>query len=435
MENAAGCVVGASQPIDDPTATFPDATTRSFPVVGTVTTCLPSTKYVDGDFDVDLTTLGDASATTGAYTVTFSSGAMVGGIITGGNSSTNYSAGVLWSGSGVARAPVFASSPASGIPIGFDYAQNLNATSPSGGAVTYASLAGSGDGPVTDVITLGAGGLITIPAATTATMSQGDAYVYRIQAADTAGNFVQRMALLKATTNAPPTIAGLDEAYFVLPGRSAAFPFSAADSPGQTVSLHAFGAPPWVTLEMTPGNPAAGTLRVAPPADLAAGTRAAVNIDAVDSDTFASLVASRTVTFVAGAAPSAPTPAPPAPAPAPAPEATAIVPLAAPRLGPTRASRAAGETRVVNRLRLTRPGRYTFIFRDTRSGRRVVQLDGSRLGPRTLRRNHSAPVLVTSASRKIALISLFGKRTRLADVELRVVLKRPDGTLVDEAIG
>ena len=433
MENNSGsCVVGTPAPITDPTITFPDASTQTFPVSGVVTTCLPSTKYLVGGFDVDLPSVGGASATAGSYAVTFSSAAMVGGILnTGGNSSTNYSAGIVWSGASAARAPVFASSPAPGIPIGFEYAQNLNATSASGGPVTYTSLAGSADGPVTDIITLGAGGLVTIPAATTATMSQGDAYVYRVQATDAAGNYVQRMALLKATANVPPTIAGLDDTYYVQPGQSAAFPFTAADSAGQTVSLHAFGAPAWVTLEMTEGNPAKGTLRLSPPAGLAAGTRATVNIDAVDSDTFASLVTSRTVTFIAGAAPAAPvTPVTPT-----TPATSIIVPLAAPKVGPTKTSRAAGRLRVVNRLHLTAPGRYTFIYRNTATGKRIVQIEGSRLGARVLRRNFTAPVLTTSKGKKLALISLFdGTRTRFANLELRVVLKRADGTLVEETI-
>jgi hypothetical protein len=433
-QNSGNCVVGNPSALPA-TVTFPDSTTEAVSVPIAATNCLPSSSNYQGALDIDLPSVGGASATAGAYGVEVNTCCVIGGIVNF-NGSTVFGARLTWDGATVARGPVFASLPAPGIPIGHDYSQNLNASSPSGGPLSYTSLAGQPNSPATDIITLGAStGQITIPAATTSSMMQGDAYVYRVQATDGAGNFAQRMALLKATNNAPPTIAGLQDTYYVEPGKSAEFAFSASDSAGQTVSLYAFGAPSWTTLDATSGNPAGGTLRVSPPAGLAAGTRVTVNIDAVDSDTFASLVTSRTVTFVAAAAPTAEEPPALAPAPAPAPADKVVIPLVPPKPAPTEESTKAGQLRTIHRLDLTSPGRYTFIYVNKATGKRVAQLSGSRLGKRTLTKNFTAPVLVASKARKVALISLFNKKlAKFANLQLRIVLKKPDGTLVEETL-
>ncbi|HWH13382.1 MAG TPA: hypothetical protein VNT51_01450 [Miltoncostaeaceae bacterium] len=123
-----------------------------------------------------------------------------------------------------------------------------------------------------------------------------------------------------------------------------------------------------------------------------------------------------------------------APAPAPAPPALVdpIVPLAPPQ--PTRAPRA-DQVRMVTRVALEATGRYTFIYRDARTGRRVPQQRNSRVGNRVLRRTFTAPVLTVTDARKVVLVSLLDRaRVRGADVELSVILRRPDGTLVEEVL-
>lgn len=118
--------------------------------------------------------------------------------------------------------------------------------------------------------------------------------------------------------------------------------------------------------------------------------------------------------------------------------AAAAPPAPAPHVvltGPARrATRAGGGLRITQRLRIDIPGRYTFIYVDPTTGRRVRQLPGSTVGARTLGTRFSAPVLVTrKAGRRVVLVSRFGRvpsavTTRMA---LRIVLRSPDGTVTD----
>lgn len=121
----------------------------------------------------------------------------------------------------------------------------------------------------------------------------------------------------------------------------------------------------------------------------------------------------------------------PASAAVPAP-ITAFVVLTAPA---RRTRLASGALRISQRLRIDHPGRYTFIYTDPATGRRVRQLPGSRVGARRLGRRVSAPVLVTTQpGAAVTLVSVFSRRipastrTRLV---LRVVLRNPDGMLTD----
>jgi hypothetical protein len=133
------------------------------------------------------------------------------------------------------------------------------------------------------------------------------------------------------------------------------------------------------------------------------------------------------------------TPAPPAaPAPAaPAAEGPAsfIAPLEA-TTGTGAANR--GQTRTVARVELEDIGRYTFIYTNRTTGKRLTQLPGSALGNRTLAKRYSAPVLSNQTpGRRIVLRTYFAKKALAAsasDVVIRVIRKAPDGTLSEVTI-
>lgn len=130
-----------------------------------------------------------------------------------------------------------------------------------------------------------------------------------------------------------------------------------------------------------------------------------------------------TVTVTVPAADAAPV--------APAPVAPFVV-LTAPA---KRATLASGDLRVAQALRIERPGRYTFIYTDPATGKRVRQLPGSTVGSRKLGKRYSAPVLTTTkAATRVTLVSLFGKSlpaTLKKRMTLRIVLKSADGALSD----
>lgn len=121
------------------------------------------------------------------------------------------------------------------------------------------------------------------------------------------------------------------------------------------------------------------------------------------------------------------------PAAAPAPATTSpFVVLTAPA---RRSTLASGDLRVAQSLRIDHAGRYTFIYTDPATGRRVRQLPGSTVGARKLGKRYSAPVLVTKAAgAKVTLVSIFGKALPAklkSRMTLRIVLKSADGTLTD----
>ena len=141
-----------------------------------------------------------------------------------------------------------------------------------------------------------------------------------------------------------------------------------------------------------------------------------------------------TITVTVEAAPAVtPTPSPdPAPAvtPTPSPDPAAVLLGAA-----KRTTLASGRLRMAQTLRFNRTGRYTFIFNDPATGRRVLQYRGSRVGARLLSKTFNAPVVVTSKEGKtLTLVSIFNRNlsVRLKKaMTMRIVLKSPDGTLSD----
>jgi hypothetical protein len=102
---------------------------------------------------------------------------------------------------------------------------------------------------------------------------------------------------------------------------------------------------------------------------------------------------------------------------------------------PRRATLPGGRLRLVQRLRLNRSGRYTFIYMDPATGTRATQLRGSMLGARRLSKPCSAPILRSKkAARNVVLSSTFSKRLPSdlrKRMRLHVILRAPDGTISD----
>lgn len=155
---------------------------------------------------------------------------------------------------------------------------------------------------------------------------------------------------------------------------------------------------------------------------------------------------SASVTPSAAPTPPAPTPPadqvpPPAPVPAPAPAAPSsppATPLAPPATRPA-AGPGQAAMQVVHRLQFDEVGRYTFIYVDSATGKRIPQLRGSRIGRRTITRRLVAPVLRNQkAGTRLVLASRLARRAlagTAGKVSLRIVLRRPDGTLSAVTVG
>ncbi len=112
---------------------------------------------------------------------------------------------------------------------------------------------------------------------------------------------------------------------------------------------------------------------------------------------------------------------------APAPDAVAV-PGSAPKLVAGK-----GGVRATVSLTLPKAGRYTFIYLDA-SGRRVPMTSGSKVGARNLKRQFSAPVLVTSQDAVAVRLSVTLLRKTPKGLKLRIVRRTPDGTLSDMLI-
>lgn len=287
------CTVGASGGSFPVAVTEPDATPQTVTVQLTDVQCLPNLIVMRGTFDVDLSTWGGQQV--GDYVTSFSSCCRVAGIINVTSTSTYFESKVRSVVGTATAAPRIESNVATGIGVGYEYRQNLNASDPDGGTVSYLSQAGQPNGPDTDIVSFQPNGDVVIPAATTATMANGDNYVYKVRVVDTQGDYSERDVLLTATTsNHPPVIGGLPapgDDVVVAPGTTRTIQLSATDpDAADAVTLDASSLPPYITFSQTPGNPASATLTIAPPAGTP--TQAVgINLDAVD-DNAAPLTAS-----------------------------------------------------------------------------------------------------------------------------------------------
>jgi outer membrane protein OmpA-like peptidoglycan-associated protein len=322
------CTVGTTTGAYPVTVKSPLGTTA---VVNTgtakYTRCVGGSTGQEATFDINLATAFNGVVPDGAYTVTFSTCCRVGGIKNVVSTATSFTASARKWPEGGSSSPVFASNVSTGIAKGYDYLQFMNASDPDGGGLSYASRAGQADGPSSDVITLTQDGVVSIPALTTAGYSNGWTYVYKVRVIDDQGDFAERDVLLTVTANnKPPTIdLGTTGPVTVTVGTTRVLTVTASDPNSaapkiDTVKLSAAGLPAWATLATTPGNPATGTLTLAPPANLAPQALG-INFEAVDSDSIAALSDSDNLQVEVVAAPVEPPP--PAPRIDSAPSASA----------------------------------------------------------------------------------------------------------------
>jgi outer membrane protein OmpA-like peptidoglycan-associated protein len=293
------CTVGASAGTFPVTIKSPLGTTA---VVNTLaakfTRCIANSATATAEIDVNLATAFSGVVPDGAYMVTFSSCCRVGGIVNVNTTDTTFRAQARKVAGATTASPLIASSVSTGVAKGYDFVQDLNASDPDGGVLSYTSRVGQPDGPASDVITFDQTGRVSIPAATTATWNNNNFFVYKIRITDTQGDFSERDVLLRVTANnAPPSITALDAApYEVAAGATRVIPISATDPNNvlpnlDVVSVTGVSLPAWATIQVTPGNPARGTLTLSPPAGTAP-QELGFSLDAVDDDTTVPLTGS-----------------------------------------------------------------------------------------------------------------------------------------------
>ncbi|HEU4975668.1 MAG TPA: OmpA family protein [Baekduia sp.] len=305
------CTVGNPGPGQTLQVTAPDSSTQSVSVATGYVQCLPDLTVQRGTFDVDLATWGGQQA--GSYLTVFDSCCRVSGIVNSPtNDATHFESKVRSIAGTATGAPNLDSNVATGIGVGYEYRQNLNASDPDGGALTYTSQAATSSGPDYDVVTFEPDGDVVIPAATTATMADRANYVYKVRVEDAQGDYAERDVLLTATTaNHPPVISGLPSGEILVPpGTTQTLVFTATDpDAGDTVTLSPSSLPSWVTFTQTPGNPALATLTISPPAGTA-DQAVGLNLDATD-DNGAVLTASANLRITVGTPPDTTAPGAP----------------------------------------------------------------------------------------------------------------------------
>jgi hypothetical protein len=347
--------VGSQKAIGGGSITSPTGETLLETFAGVATVCRTSEAVYEATFDFDLNgTLTFQNGTPdGDYLVSWRNGNRVAGIANYPNSNSAYvklTAQVHKVTGQTTSAPVLGSNAATGISVVRQDPQNLNAADPDGGPLTYQTALynppnGSGsltdpDAPNTDIVSIDANGVMSIPNATSFT--PGAFYVYKLRVTDSQGDFADRDVLMTVAPagQAPPNINGLAASYDVKAGETKVINFTADDtstSPNP-VAMSPAGLPSWGTLTQTTGNPATATLTLSPPANLPA-TSTGINVDAT---TVAQppLTSTKTLRVNVAAAdvstPSTPGPATPATPATPttptttAPALTPIVPVVPP---------------------------------------------------------------------------------------------------------
>ncbi|HEV7883773.1 MAG TPA: OmpA family protein [Solirubrobacteraceae bacterium] len=295
----AGQLVGGNVQVSGP-AGF----SAAGPLTGvTVTACLPSTKTEAGAFDVDLSAAAD-----GTYTITYSNCCRVtpiANVAGGAAGNTSYTATVHKSGATVTSTPSLTSNVALGVSTHAAYEQNLNATSPGGGALTYLLLQSAtpaqpdydATAPSSNIVSIDATGHVSIPAGTTSGLVAGTVYVYKVRVTTAAGESAEREILLTVSNNNVPALAGLVSPVNVMAGTTATLHFTATDPDGaQLVTILPAGLPGWAALSATAGNPADATITLTPPA-ATTEQDVTVNVDATDNDATAPMTDSRGLTL------------------------------------------------------------------------------------------------------------------------------------------
>jgi outer membrane protein OmpA-like peptidoglycan-associated protein len=304
------CVVGTATGQYPISVKSPAGTTNALNTdTATYTTCRPGSTTQTAPFDIDLDSAFNGVAPDGVYQVTFSSCCRISGSRNITSTATSFAAQVRRITGRQTHTPVINSNVSTGIAVGYEYNQNLNASDPDGGTLTYQSRAGQPDGPNTDIVTYSAAGDVRIPASLTATFSNNWTFVYKVRVVDSQGDYAERDILLRTTTNnKPPVINGLDGPIAAEPGRTTTVNFTALDPnnaapKADTVALMTSTLPSWMTFTSTPGNPASGTLTISPPAD-APNQTVGVNVDAFDNDAIAALLTSANARIVVGTPPT-----------------------------------------------------------------------------------------------------------------------------------
>lgn len=268
-----------------------------------MTACLPSTKTEGGDYDLDL-----SSAADGTYTVTYSNCCRVtpiANVAGGAAGNTSYTATIQKAGASVTATPSLTSNVALGISTHAAYEQNLNATVPGGGPLTYLLLQSAtpaqpdydATAPSTNIVSIDATGHVSIPAGTTSGLVAGTVYVYKVRVATAAGDSAEREILLTVSNNNVPALAGPSSPVTVMAGTTTRLEFTATDAEGaQLVTIQPSGLPAWGAVSTTAANPAAATITLTPPA-ATTPQDISINVDATDNDATAPMTDSRTLTL------------------------------------------------------------------------------------------------------------------------------------------
>lgn len=297
-----------------------------------VSACTPGSVTASATFSVSV-----AGETDGEFILRQQASARVSGIQNSAPSTITVNARVKKEAGFTHRTPRITSQPALGISTLAAYSQQLAASVESGSAsfalmqsadntntATYDSTS-----PATNLVSISGTGLVGIPFSTTAGLTVGHYYVYKVRVSDSAGQYTERDLLLTVSNNAPPVFSG-DSASGVIdvkPGVPTTLNFTATDPDvGQTLTMAVGGVPAWGS--STTGSGTASVSLNAP--ESAVGTATQIAVDATDSDINAPMTSARTVTVRVVANTPEPKPEPkPEPTPDPAP---VVAKPAAPKL-------------------------------------------------------------------------------------------------------
>lgn len=97
-----------------------------------------------------------------------------------------------------------------------------------------------------------------------------------------------------------------------------------------------------------------------------------------------------------------------------------------------------GTSRQVERLQFDMEGRYTLIFVNRTTGKRIAQVKGSAIGFRVLSRDSSAPVFIPTRKGQRIVLRSYLRSDRVpkasGDLYLRVIRRAPDGSLSEASV-
>ena len=280
-----------------------------YPGTGVCRRSAGSFQEIRNTVPIDLSGMAD-----GWYVVRFQSGSKASGIVNAPSGAWSAEAQFRKVDGTVTGSPAINGSLPFGLFTGFDYVAALGLSDPDGGTVTSATRCcntGSPDYAVTqDLIEVGPNGevadnIVTIPAADTAGIGTGDYAEFKVRATDDDGEYSEVDMVLTGSDNVPPEVTAPPDATAIrsFAGLRRAVSLEATDAnDGQSVTFSLSGAPEWATIEQTAGNPATGTLVLAPPR----GTTGTFTFGVVATDDDASLPASSTSTLTVRVEPGVP---------------------------------------------------------------------------------------------------------------------------------